>query len=203
MTTLAVARSMLRVNHAGELTARRIYEGQLAVLRVLDPETVPLVQKMYEQEQGHFVLFEDLVKGYGARPTILQPLCNAGGWLLGAATAFAGRSTAMACTEAVETVVGNHYSMQLRELLDGLRKEHGTTNHDASQTDLQDQKEHSVLGAAETHKLATSIAKCRDEELEHLDAALEHGARSSPIYKVAFPLIAAGVSAAIALARRF
>lgn len=44
MTTLAVARSMLRVNHAGELTARRIYEGQLAVLRVLDPETVPLVQ---------------------------------------------------------------------------------------------------------------------------------------------------------------
>lgn len=186
---------------------------------------------MYEQEQGHFVLFEDLVKGYGARPTILQPLCNAGGWLLGAATAFAGRSTAMACTEAVETVVGNHYNMQLREILDGLRKEHGTTNHDASQTDLQDQysnldcqklsstqtdigsasnseyngyrKEHSVLGAAETHKLATSIAKCRDEELEHLDAALEHGARSSPIYKVAFPLIAAGVSAAIALARRF
>ena len=188
---------------------------------------------MYEQEKNHLKAFDALIKQYDARPTALRQLCVAGGWLLGATTALMGRTTAMACTEAVETVVGGHYNAQLRELFTGIKdtthKNNAATPAPYSQcssiqsadqqkpvNDLRNlneqvsnltnrcrRSEASLLNEKETNDLISIIAKCRDEELEHLETALEHGARSSHTYRVTFPLIAYGVSAAIALARHF
>lgn len=102
---------MIRVNHAGEFGAERIYKGQLAVLRD-DPE----IKVMLEQEMEHLKYFESQVLCRRVRPTLLQPIWHIGGFALGAITAFIGREAAMACTVAVEEVIAEHYGLQLKEL---------------------------------------------------------------------------------------
>jgi 3-demethoxyubiquinol 3-hydroxylase len=104
----------LRVNQAGEYGARRIYEGQLAVLR--DRPSRQLVQHMAEQEQAHLDYFNEALVRHRVRPTLLQPLWHVGGFLLGAATAALGREAAMACTVAVESVIDEHYHQQEQSL---------------------------------------------------------------------------------------
>lgn len=65
---------------------------------------------MWEQEKVHLRTFDDLVAHHGVRPTALRPLWNVAGFALGVGTALMGREAAMACTEAVETVIGEHYN---------------------------------------------------------------------------------------------
>jgi ubiquinone biosynthesis monooxygenase Coq7 len=107
---------MLRVDHAGEYGARRIYEGQLAVLGRRPGAAT--IREMLAQEQEHLAHFETLVVERRARPTALQPLWHVAGFALGAATALLGERAAMACTVAVEEVIEEHYAQQIAALGD-------------------------------------------------------------------------------------
>lgn len=105
---------IIRVNHAGEYGAKRIYEGQLAVLK--NTKIAPVIQHMAEQEQKHLAYFEKQIAERHVRPTALFPLWHAAGFLLGAGTALLGEKAAMACTVAVEEVISEHYASQLEQL---------------------------------------------------------------------------------------
>src|SRR5579872_5319369 len=102
--------AMIRVDHAGEYGAVRIYDGQLAVIgrgRARDE-----IRRMAEQEKRHLAAFDQLVQARRVRPTVLQPLWHVAGYALGAATALLGERAAMACTVAVEEVIDGHYAAQ-------------------------------------------------------------------------------------------
>lgn len=107
---------IIRVDHAGELGADRIYAGQMAVLG--NTKVGPTIQHMWEQEKGHRDKFEQLIKEYRVRPTVMTPIWNVAGFMLGAGTALLGEKAAMACTVAVETVIVEHYNDQLRQIMD-------------------------------------------------------------------------------------
>ena len=107
--------AMIRVDHAGEFGALRIYEGQLAVLS-RDREGTEAVRRMANQERVHFDAFDRMVKERGVRPTALEPLWRLAGFALGAATAAMGEKAAMACTVAVEDVIDEHYAKQIERL---------------------------------------------------------------------------------------
>lgn len=104
---------LLRVNHAGEYGAKRIYAGQLAVLG-----RHPEITHMAAQEQAHLDYFADAIVKTGVRPTVLHPLWHVAGFALGAATALMGEKAAMACTVAVEEAIDEHYARQLASLDD-------------------------------------------------------------------------------------
>jgi ubiquinone biosynthesis monooxygenase Coq7 len=110
----ALLERILRVDHAGEYGAKRIYEGQLSVLKAA-PST-PTIRHMLKQEQVHLDTFDRLLPQRRVRPTLLTPLWHVGGFALGAATALLGEKAAMACTEAVEEVIDAHYAKQVANL---------------------------------------------------------------------------------------
>jgi ubiquinone biosynthesis monooxygenase Coq7 len=108
--------AMIRVDHAGEYGAARIYDGQLAVIgrgRARDA-----IRHMAEQERRHLGRFDALVRDRRVRPTLLHPLWHVAGYALGAATALMGERAAMACTVAVEEVIDQHYRDQADRLGD-------------------------------------------------------------------------------------
>lgn len=107
--------SMLRVNHAGEYGAARIYAGQLAVMGSRHASSTEIA-RMKAQEQRHLDVFDRMLTERRVRPTIMAPVWHAAGYMLGAATALIGPRAAMACTAAVETEIGRHYDDQLRRL---------------------------------------------------------------------------------------
>ncbi len=109
----AIAR-MIRVDHAGEYGATRIYAGQLAVLR--ESGKAELVRHMKAQEDAHLDTFNRLVAERRVRPTALLPFWHLAGFALGAVTAALGEKAAMACTVAVEETIDEHYAQQVRDL---------------------------------------------------------------------------------------
>lgn len=112
---------MLRVNHAGEYGANRIYEGQLAVLK--KSKLRPQLQHMLEQEQQHLAKFDELLPKHKVRPSALMPLWHIGGLALGVISAAMGEKAAMACTVAVEEAIDEHYAEQEATLPEGEIKE--------------------------------------------------------------------------------
>jgi ubiquinone biosynthesis monooxygenase Coq7 len=105
---------IIRVDHAGEYGARRIYEGQLAVLgKGPAGETI---REMWAQEAEHLRTFDRLMVERRVRPTLLHPLWHVAGFAVGAASALLGTRAAMAVTVAVEEVIEEHYGRQLRQL---------------------------------------------------------------------------------------
>ena len=114
LTPEAEIARMIRVDHAGEYGARRIYEGQLAVLG--RDAGGGSIRRMYDQELEHLDRFEKLMVARRVRPTALQPLWHVAGFALGAATAMLGERAAMACTVAVEEVIEAHYGGQAARL---------------------------------------------------------------------------------------
>lgn len=165
---------MLRVDHAGEVGAVAIYRGQRAVLReaVGRERTFNQVTEMEEQEMQHLRAFEDLLVGRRVRPTALSPVWRLAGFALGAGTALLGEKAAHACTEAVETVIEQHYAAQVEEL-----------------ADLEPE-------------LAGELARFRQEEIAHRDLAREEGAHEAPGYRLLSAVIGAGCRAAIKLAEK-
>jgi 3-demethoxyubiquinol 3-hydroxylase len=161
---------MIRVDHAGEYGAARIYEGQLAVLR-FSPAT-PVIRRMAEQEKRHLAAFDRLVVERRVRPTLLSPLWHVAGFALGAATALLGERAAMACTVAVEEVIDEHYAKQIE-----------------------------ALGTAEPELKAT-LAEFRENEIEHRDTGLAHGAAEAPAYGLLSAAIKSGSRLAIWLSTR-
>ncbi|KAJ2549499.1 ubiquinone biosynthesis monooxygenase Coq7 [Coemansia sp. RSA 1933] len=166
----------IRINQAGETAAVTIYKGQMAVLGRSDPQLKALLTHMRDQEVVHLETMDRHLADFRVRPTVLQPVAAAGGFMLGVVSALLGVRSAMTCTEAVETKIGAHYNDQLRDL--------------------------HTLRHAQLDDLKRSIAKCRDEELEHLDTAVDHGARMAPLYRLQFELIKGGCGVAIWLCAR-
>jgi ubiquinone biosynthesis monooxygenase Coq7 len=107
---------IIRVDHAGEYGAARIYAGQLAVLG--RTAAGPVIRHMADQEKRHLEAFDRLVVARRVRPTLLSPLWHLAGFALGAATAALGERAAMACTVAVEEVIDEHYRDQIETLGD-------------------------------------------------------------------------------------
>ena len=106
--------AMIRVDHAGEYGAVRIYAGQLATLRPGPARAA--VEEMAAQEAEHLETFEQLIAERGVRPTALSPIWRVAGYALGAASARLGPEAAMACTVAVEEVIDDHYAEQTERL---------------------------------------------------------------------------------------
>ncbi|CEG75213.1 Putative Ubiquinone biosynthesis monooxygenase Coq7 [Rhizopus microsporus] len=168
---------MIRVDQAGEVGAYYIYKGQIAVLGE-DKNLKPILQEMWDQEKLHLERFDQLVGEHRVRPSLLRPLWEVAGYAVGYGTALMGKEAAMACTEAVETVIGGHYDDQLRELV---------TIKEPNQQ-LVD--------------LGKTIAKFRDEELEHHDIAVAHDAQLAPMHSVMKNVIMQGCKVAIWVASR-
>ena len=109
-----LVKRFIRVNHAGEFGAKRIYEGQLAVLK--NTKDAAVIEHMKDQELHHLETFEKLIVERKVRPTVLHPLWNVAGFALGVGTALLGPKAAMACTVAVEEVIDEHYADQEAQL---------------------------------------------------------------------------------------
>jgi ubiquinone biosynthesis monooxygenase Coq7 len=107
---------IVRVDHAGEYGAQRIYQGQLAVLGRGDKGDI--LRHMQAQEQHHLDTFARLITERRVRPTALLPLWHVAGYALGAVTAAMGERAAMACTVAVEEAIDEHYRAQVADLGD-------------------------------------------------------------------------------------
>ncbi len=164
--------AMLRVDQAGEYGAKRIYAGQLAVMGDRAPDSGAIAH-MAEQEQRHLDRFDAMLAERGVRPTALQPVWHVAGYALGAATALMGPKAAMACTAAVETEIDRHYREQLDALAD-----------------------------SDEAELKATIARFRDEELEHKATAEAAGAHEAPGYPLLSAAIRLGCRAAIGLSKR-
>jgi ubiquinone biosynthesis monooxygenase Coq7 len=113
-TAAETAERMIRVDHAGEYGATRIYAGQLAVLGSGGKGNI--LRHMQAQEQQHLNTFNDMIADRRVRPTMMLPLWHLAGFALGAMTAALGGKAAMACTVAVEEAIGAHYGAQLEKL---------------------------------------------------------------------------------------
>jgi 3-demethoxyubiquinol 3-hydroxylase len=172
----APARSarMLRVDHAGEVAAKRIYEGQLAVLKPQpkSQSATELIEEMADREDAHLAAFERMVTARQVRPTLLSPLWDMAAFGLGAASALLGPRAAMACTAAVEEAICEHYQQQLDEL--------GTDDPE----------------------LSAVIAEFRADEMAHRQTALANGAEEVPAYRPFSEIIKAGCRLAIRLSER-
>lgn len=153
---------ILRVNHAGELGADRIYYGQVTALKSREPDKVPIVQHMWDQEKEHLRTFEKLIVQNRSERSLLSPLWNVGGFALGYLSASLGSRAAMATTVAVEKVITEHYDQQLRKLY-------------ADKDGLEENKQ-----------LIELISKFRNEEQEHHDTGLEHEAEKTPFYNLIY-----------------
>ncbi|KAI9433951.1 COQ7 protein [Lactarius indigo] len=175
----------LRVDQAGEVAANYIYAGQFAVLR-RDPAAAALIQAssygqsftldMWSQEKKHLTVMNKLQAQHQVRPTALWEVAKVAGFGLGAVTALMGKEAAMACTEAVETVIGEHYDDQLR--------------------DLQGSTHPSIV------LLRDVIREFRDDELEHLDTAVEHNSQRAPAHAFLSSVVGLGCKVAIELCKR-
>ena len=166
---------MVRVDHAGEYGAVRIYRGQRAVFKIQPSKTriTRQLEHMEADEQHHLDAFDEHIRNGLARPTFLGPAWDAAGFMLGAATALIGERAAHACTEAVETVIGGHYDRQVQELR--------------------------LMGETE---LADQFAQFQAEEVAHKDLAVDEGAKDALGYPLLSAAITAGCHAAIAVSER-
>jgi ubiquinone biosynthesis monooxygenase Coq7 len=160
----------LRVDHAGERAAQQIYKGQLAVLA--NHDMADEIRHMMDQEVEHLETFDSLLNERQVRPSLLDPLWGAAGFTLGVVTAAMGPKAAMACTIAVEEVIGEHY-----------------------------QKQADILGEDE-RELKAKVEKFRDEELEHRDIAVEHDGREARHYSLLRKVIQRGCRTAIKIAEK-
>ncbi len=167
----AAIEEMIRVDHAGEYGAVRIYEGQRAVFRYLPrkQEIAAALERMAKDEEVHLARFSELVNERGVRPTAFAPVWHVAGFALGAATALLGEKAAHACTADVEEVIDEHYQSQVSRL------------------DQMGEEEKPLRDTIETFRL---------EEVQHRDEAIEAGAKEAPAY----PLLSGAIKAACRLA---
>jgi len=173
VASAADVEAMIRVDHAGEYGAVRIYEGQLAVLgnRASAKKTATAIRKMARQEQDHLKAFDQLINERRVRPTALAPVWHMAGFALGAATALMGEKAAMACTAAVEDVIDDHYASQIARI--------------EGDDDLK-----------------SRIEAFRADEIAHRDEAIARGAEEAPGYRLLSSAIKAGCRLAIKLSER-
>ena len=164
----------IRVDHAGERGAIKIYEGQLLALKTFkqDEELKRQIEDMKEHEKEHYEFFENEIKKRKISKTKLLPLWDILGVTLGFGTAMLGKKATMLCTASVEEVIGDHYKNQTYKLAD-------------------DEKE-----------LKKKIIKFRDDELEHKDIAYKGGATKSGLYGLLDKVIKTSSRVAITISEK-
>jgi len=171
LTDQSILEEIIRVDHAGEFGATRIYDGQIAIFGTKS-KIGKTIKHMADQEQEHIETFEKLILNHRVRPTALLPVWNVAGYFLGVATAMMGEKAAMACTVAVEKVIGEHYHKQISLL-------------------KEDHK-----------KLKATIKKFAQDELEHHDIGIAHDAEKTPGYTILTKFIEMGCKTAIAVSKK-
>ena len=164
----------IRVDHAGERGAVKIYEGQLLALNTLvkNESLKKTIEEMKIHEKEHCNFFESEIKKRKIKPTKFLPLWDLLGVGLGFGSTILGKKAAMLCTASVEEVIDKHYQSQIDQLQD-------------------DEK-----------KLREKIKKFRADELEHKDIAYEHGATKKGLYSVMDKIIKTGSKIAINISEK-
>jgi ubiquinone biosynthesis monooxygenase Coq7 len=165
---------LIRVDHAGERGAIKIYEGQLLALKTFkrDEDLKKQIEEMKEHEKEHYDFFEKEIEKRNIAPTKLLPLWDLLGVTLGFGTAMMGKKATMLCTASVEEIIGDHYKNQTYQL-------------------YKDEEE-----------LKRNIIKFRDDELSHKDIAYEGGATKVGLYGVLDKIIKASSRVAIEISKK-
>lgn len=175
---------MIRVNHAGEMGAKVIYDGQIFALKLKkDFETLKIVEEMKAQEIEHFNFFDEKIKQKKVRPTLMQPIWGVGGFALGFLTAMIDKKSTMVCTTAVEEIIDEHYQEQIHEL-----------DYIIENVEQKDKKEF--------ENLQENIKKFRDEEIHHRDVAYDNQARDFFAYKPLSNFIKFATKTAITISKK-
>ena len=164
----------IRVDHAGERGAIKIYEGQLLALNTIykDNQLKETIEEMREHEREHCDYFENEIKKREIKPTKFLPLWDLLGVGLGFGTTLLGKKAAMLCTASVEEVIDKHYQDQINQIKD-------------------DEKE-----------LRDKIIKFREDELHHKDIAYEKGASKKGFYFILDKVIKTGSKIAINISEK-
>ena len=164
----------IRVDHAGERGAIKIYEGQLLALNTLvnDENLKKTIEEMREHEKEHYEFFENEIKKRNIKPTKFLPLWDLLGVGLGFGSTILGKKAAMLCTASVEEVIQKHYADQIRQL------------------------------ESDEKKLKDKIIKFREDELLHKDIAYEEGATKKGIYSIMDKIIKTGSKIAINISEK-
>jgi len=164
----------IRVDHAGERGAIKIYEGQLLALNTIvkNEELKKKIEEMQIHEREHCDYFEKEIKRRNIKPTKFLPLWDLLGVGLGFGSTLIGKKAAMLCTASVEEVIDKHYQNQINQL-------------------KNDEKE-----------LKSKIIKFRDDELHHKDIAYEEGATKEGFYSIMDKIIKTGSKIAIGISEK-
>ena len=164
----------IRVDHAGERGAIKIYEGQLLALNtfIKNDDLKKKIEEMKMHEKEHCDYFENEIKKRNIKPTKFLPLWDILGVGLGFGSTILGKKAAMLCTASVEEVIDEHYSNQIKELKD-------------------DEK-----------KLKNKIIKFREDELHHRDIAYKEGATKEGVYSILDKIIKTGSKIAINISEK-
>ena len=164
----------IRVDHAGERGAVKIYEGQLLALNTLvkDESLKKTIEEMKIHEMEHCDYFEKEIKKRNITPTKLLPLWDLLGVGLGFGSTLLGKKAAMLCTASVEEVIDKHYQSQINQ-----------------------------LGSNE-EELKKNIIKFREDELHHKDIAYEKGATKEGCYSILDKIIKTGSKIAINISEK-
>ena len=167
-------KEFIRVDHAGERGAIKIYEGQLLALNtfVTDNYLKNKIEEMKIHEKEHCDYFEKEIKKRNIEPTKFLPLWDILGVGLGFGSAMFGKKAAMLCTASVEEVIDEHYSNQIKEL------------------------------GSDEKKLKDKIIKFREDELHHRDIAYEEGATKKGMYSILDKIIKTGSKIAINMSEK-
>ena len=173
-TNQKILEEIIRVDHAGERGAIKIYEGQLLALKTIKQDDVlkDKIEKMKEQEKEHLEYFEKEIQKRKIKPTYLLPLWDIMGVTLGFGTALLGKKAAMLCTASVEEVIEDHYQNQLKKL------------------------------GNDEMELKAKIEKFKSDEVEHKNMAYEAGTTNKGIYSIMGKVIRVGSRIAITVSEK-
>ena len=164
----------IRVDHAGERGAIKIYEGQLLALSTIvkNNDLKEMIKDMKEHEQEHCNFFEDEIRKRNIKPTKLLPLWDLLGLGLGFGSTILGKKAAMLCTASVEEVIDGHYKSQIDQI--------GSDEND----------------------LKNNIIKFRNDEIHHKDIAYDNGATKEGFYTIIDKVIKTGSKLAIKISEK-
>ena len=173
-TDQKILEEIIRVDHAGERGAIKIYEGQLLALKTIkqDERLKDIIEDMKEHEKEHLEYFEKEIQKRNMKPTYLLPLWDLMGISLGFGTALLGKKAAMLCTASVEEVIEDHYENQLKKIGD-------------------DEKD-----------LKNKIEKFKGDEINHKNIAYETGASKTGLYSIMDKIIRTGSKIAITISEK-
>ena len=173
-TNKKILEEIIRVDHAGERGAIKIYEGQLLALKTIkkDENLKNIVEEMKEHEKEHLDYFEKEIQKRKIKPTYMLPLWDVMGVALGFGTALLGKKATMLCTASVEEVIENHYENQLKKI-------------------GNDEKD-----------LKAKIEKFRSDEINHKNIAYETGATNEGLYSIMDKIIKTSSKIAITISEK-